>query len=200
MRDGSRVEIEKDWIERTAKGDRIAFESLYEVYAPAIFRFVVRMTRCEELAEDLVNDVMVQVWKSAARYEGRSKPSTWVFGIARLRTLMALRRKRPEACELHETHISNANGEGCPACTQVSDERKTQARRALDDLGPLHREVVELAFFAGLSYPEIAAALAVPVNTIKSRMFQVKKRLSQTLAHLVEDPRCGACGGFEIAC
>ena len=81
----SASEQEARWIRQIATGDRRAFERLYEVYGPRIFRFAVRMVKDESRAEEVVDDVMFEVWKSASRYEARSKPSTWILGIARFR-------------------------------------------------------------------------------------------------------------------
>jgi RNA polymerase sigma-70 factor (ECF subfamily) len=169
-----------DWIARIARGDRNAFERMYAVYAPRIFRFVVRMVRDETRSEEIVNDVMVEVWKSASRFEGRSSPSTWVLGIARHRALNALRGGRLDTRPLDEGVEVCDPGEDA----EVTADKKSMAvrlRAALDALSPEHREVVELTFFQGCSYKEIAAIARCPENTVKTRMFHAKKKLKPLL-------------------
>jgi RNA polymerase sigma-70 factor (ECF subfamily) len=170
-----------DWIARIARGDRNAFERMYAAYAPRIFRFVVRMVRDETRSEEIVNDVMVEVWKSASRFEGRSSPSTWVLGIARHRALNALRGGRLDTRPLDEGVEVCDPGEDA----EVTADKKSMAvrlRAALDALSPEHREVVELTFFQGCSYKEIAAIVRCPENTVKTRMFHAKKKLKPLLA------------------
>lgn len=167
-----------------ARGDRRAFERLYRDFGPRVFRFAFRLTRDRAKAEEVVNDVMLEVWKSADRFSGLSSPSTWILGIARHRTLNAVRGKT-----LFLTALDSA--------AEVPDEspgieagldRETLAARlraALERLSPEHREVIELTFGEELSYKEIAAIAQCPENTVKTRMFHAKKKLEPLLAALV---------------
>lgn len=178
------LDRDQAWLAAIATGDRRAFDELYREYAPRIFRFSFRLMRDQTKAEEVTNDVMLEIWKHAARFEGRSSVSTWIFGIARHRTLNAVRGKT-----LHLTTIDEAE--------HVADESTTaemafdQAmvggalRDALNRLSPEHREVIELTFFAELSYKEIAEIAQCPENTVKTRMFHAKKRLEPILATLV---------------
>lgn len=182
------TEQEAEWIRRIAAGDRRAFEELYAVYAKRVFRFMIRMVRDEARAEELVNDVLVEVWKSAGRFEGRSKPSTWIFGIAHHKGLNALRGKKVQLTELDEASPIADPQEGADVAVDRGTLRK-RVQAALEELSPDHRTVVELTFFHGLSYPEIAEAIGCPTGTVKTRMFHAKKRLGPLLAELaaVED-------------
>ena len=181
-------EQEAEWIRRIAAGDRRAFEELYAVYARRVFRFMIRMVKDEARAEELVNDVLVEVWKSAGRFEGRSKPSTWIFGIAHHKGLNAVRGKKIQTTELDEARPVADPAEGADAEVDRGTLRR-RVQAALDELSPDHRAVVELTFFQGLSYPEIAEAIGCPTGTVKTRMFHAKKRLGPLLAELaaVED-------------
>jgi RNA polymerase sigma-70 factor (ECF subfamily) len=176
-------EQEAEWIRRIAAGDRRAFEELYAVYARRVFRFMIRMVKDEARAEELVNDVLVEVWKSAGRFEGRSKPSTWIFGIAHHKGLNALRGKKLPTTEFDEARPVADPAEGADAALDRG-ARRERVRAALDVLSPDHRTVVELTFFHGLSYPEIAEAIGCPTGTVKTRMFHAKKRLGPLLAEL----------------
>jgi RNA polymerase sigma-70 factor (ECF subfamily) len=183
-------EQEAEWIRRIAAGDRRAFEELYEVYSRRVFRFMIRMVRDEARAEELVNDVLVEVWKSAGRFEGRSKPSTWIFGIAHHKGLNALRGRKFQLTELDEAHPVADPVEGADAAVHRATLRK-RVRTALDGLSHEHRAVVELTFFQGLSYPEIAEVVGCPTGTVKTRMFHAKKRLGPLLAELAASEDSG---------
>lgn len=172
---------EAEWIRQIADGDRRAFEKLYEVYGPRVFRFAIRMVREETKAEEVVNDVMFEVWKSAGRFEARSKPSTWILGIARFRALNAIRGKKLETQELDDAlpiaDPSEDAGELLDRRSQVE-----QVKQALAQLSPEHREVVELTYFQGCSYKEIAKIAGCPEGTVKTRMYHAKRRLEPILA------------------
>jgi RNA polymerase sigma-70 factor (ECF subfamily) len=173
------------WLAAIAKGDRRAFDELYREYGPRIFRFAYRLIHDRAKAEEVTNDVMLEIWKHAGEFERRSSVSTWILGIARYRTLNAVRGKT-----LHLAPVEEAE--------TVADETTTTAevaldqaaigralRAALDRLSPEHREVIELTFFNDLSYKEIAEIANCPENTVKTRMFHAKKRLEPILATLV---------------
>ena len=82
-----------DLIRRIAEKDRLAVQALFGRYHVRVFRFIVRMTRNEAVAEELANETFMEVWRSAHRYEGRSAPSTWIFAIARNKTISLLRKR-----------------------------------------------------------------------------------------------------------
>lgn len=171
---------------RVAGGDRRAFEQLYRVWAPRVFRFVDRMLGDHARSEEVTDDVMLEIWKSAPRFEGRSRPSTWALGIARLKALSELRARRPAAEEIDE-----ASAPADPA--EAADERlareasAARVRAALGSLSAEQREVVELTFFHGLAYDEIAALVGCPLGTVKTRMFHARKRLAPLLAGSAEE-------------
>ncbi len=178
-----RAAEEQQWIGQIANRDRAALKRLYDRYAPRIFRFVVRMIKDEAKAQELVNDVMLEIWKGAAGFEGRSAVSTWILGIARFRTLNALRGYKPVTVDLDDspeqedphTDLSQQNDR---------EQLKPLLRRALDALSPEHREVVELTFFQGCSYKEIARIVQCPENTVKTRMFHARSKLKPVLERL----------------
>lgn len=172
------------WIAAVATGDRRAFDELYREYGPRVFRFSYRLIRDQTKAEEVTNDVMLEVWKHAARFEGRSSVSTWIFGIARHRTLNAVRGKTLHLTAMDEAeHVADETITAEKAIDQ--DTSRNALREALDKLSPDHREVLELTFFYELSYKEIAEIANCPENTVKTRMFHAKKRLEPILAKLV---------------
>ena len=176
------VAEELAWIHRIGKGDRAALGMLYHRYAPRIFRFVSRMTRDKAKAEELVNDVMMEIWKGAERFEGRSSPSTWILGIARFRTLNAVRGKQLDTVEMDQA--PEPVDEASDASSGRSEEElRTQVRTQLARLPDDQREVVELTFFQGCSYKEIAEIIQCPENTVKTRMYHAKAKLKPWLTH-----------------
>ena len=170
---------------RVAAGDLRAFEQLYRSYHARLTRFLDRMTRRRSLVEEVLNDTMLVVWNRADRFNGTSKVCTWIFAIAYRKALKALQR-HDEAVEDAEPDQRAASDEG--------PERQMQQRqasmglvRALDALSIDHRMVVELAYFHGMGYREIAEIVDCPVDTVKTRMFHARRRLRTLLAGDAED-------------
>lgn len=183
QRAGDGASIEVIWLERIAHRDRTAFEELYREYGPRVFRFAVRMIRDETKAEEVTNDVMVEIWKSADRFKGRSAVSTWIFSIARHRALNAVRRKQIPTTDIDDAIDVSDETEDPMASTDQSTTGDL-LRTALDQLSREHREVVELTFFHGLNYREIAQIVECPEGTVKTRMFHAKKQLGPLLTAL----------------
>lgn len=172
--------LETHWLSLAAQGDRPAFEKLYRTYHPRLARFIERMTQRPLLVEELINDTMLVVWKKSGTFTGTSKVSTWVFGIAYRHALRALR-------DLDEPLDYDPDHEFDPGMsTPESLMSGRQTRRAIDaalaTLSVDHRMVVALTYFHGASYPEIAAVMNCPVDTVKTRMFHAKRRLRLLLA------------------
>jgi RNA polymerase sigma-70 factor (ECF subfamily) len=173
-------------LERVARGDRAAFTSLYRLWAPRVFRFVMRLLGDVAKAEEVTDDVMVEIWKSAAGFEARSKPTTWALGIARFKALSELRVRRPEAGALDEVGaLADPNDSAAQALER--GDVAARVRAAISQLSPEQREVVELTFYHGLSYPEIARIARCPVGTVKTRMFHARRRLAPALAGMREE-------------
>jgi len=168
------------WIHQIAAGDRDAFERLYHAYAPRLFRYLFSMIDNAGTSEELTNDVMVAAWKGAGTFRGESRVSTWLFGIARYKALNAVRQPQPVTVDVEIASQVAASGEGPQEVVQRHSLEKT-VRSALQELTPEHREVVELTFYQGLSYQEIADIMQCPVNTVKTRMFYAKKKLEEAL-------------------
>lgn len=174
------LDADREWLGQTARGDRDAFERLYRAYQRRIFGYLFRMVGGAEPAEELTSDVMLEVWKSAASFKGESQVSTWIFGIARFKALSFLRRPRSESVDVAQA-VDIPDPHELPDATLVRHSMRTGIKEALSRLSEEHREVVELTFFEGFSYPEIARLLECPVNTVKTRMFYARKQLRELL-------------------
>lgn len=166
-------------IARVAVREQAAFAELYGIYRRRLARFLGRFLASPDTIDEIINDVMFVVWQNAPRFELRSKVSTWIFGIAWRKALKALERQQRNAA-LQE--LPDEIGKPDEAASAL--ETREWLGRALDRLGPDHRLVVELTFFAGCSYQEIAEIADCPVNTVKTRMFHARQRLRDILVSL----------------
>lgn len=171
---------DSELLRRIAAGDTAAFEDLYAGYASRLLAFALRVTRTPELVDEVVNDTLLAIWRSASRFEHRSSASTWIFGIAYRKALHALaaRRRHPTGGE-----APDASADTRPPADERLERRESLATlgRALSDLSAEQRAVVELTFVQGLTYAEVAAAIDCPVNTVKTRMFHARRKLRAAL-------------------
>lgn len=166
-------------VARVAAREQTAFAELYGIYRKRLARFLGRFLASPHTIDEIVNDVMFVVWQDAARFELRSKVSTWIFGIAWRKALKALKRQKRTAAPLEEPEQPERPDDA--ACLI---ENREWLRRALDRLTPEQRLVVELTFFVGCSYQEIAEIAGCPVNTVKTRMFHARHKLRDILVSL----------------
>jgi RNA polymerase sigma-70 factor, ECF subfamily len=174
-------------LERIAKRDRVAFETFFRAHGSSVHRFVRDLVRDDGLAEELTSDVMVEVWRSAGKYGGRSRARTWVFGIAHHKAIDALRKRRATLVPLDELLGAASDAETPEAAVLRADERR-RLEDALTSLSPEHRAVLELTYVEGFSQKEIADVVDCPVATVKTRAFYAKQRLRDALA-TAEHPR-----------
>lgn len=179
----TREEDDPELIRRIAAKDRGAFETLYQRYVPRLHRYLSRQIQSPELTEEVLDDVMLVVWQSAERYNHTSRVSTWIFGIAHHKALKARARvaTRPAGTPLSDEEA--AGGEG-PEDVTMRGELDRLLARGLAELSPEQRAVVELTFYHGWSYREIAEITRAPVNTVKTRMFHARRRLAPILTAL----------------
>jgi len=174
-------------LERIARRDRIAFETFFRLHASSVHRFVRDLVRDDGLAEELTSDVMVEVWRNAGKFGGRSRVRTWVFGIAHHKAIDALRKRRVVSVPLDDLIGVSSPLESPEDAALRSDERRT-LDQAMAELSPEHRAVLELTFVEGFSQREIAEIVSCPVATVKTRAFYAKQRLRDTFA-TAERPR-----------
>ena len=168
-------------LRRIAAKDRKAFEALYHLYYRRLFGYLLKLTRRAELVEEVLNDVMLAIWKGAASFDGRSRPSTWIFGIAYHKALKVLARRQEPVDDAESPEpVDRDESESLAARRELAGV----LGRALGSLSPEQRAVVELTYYYGLAYPEIAEIVGCPVNTVKTRMFHARRRLRELLPGL----------------
>jgi RNA polymerase sigma-70 factor, ECF subfamily len=179
-------------LRRVADGDREAFRRLYSHYHRRLHRFLMRLTRDRQVAEEVINDTMLVVWQHARDFRGASRVSTWILGIGYRRALKSLERRRnASAQDVIVATITAPSGSLLDTLSQGA-EVHNWVDVALTHLSPEHRMVLELAYFLGLSCEEIAEVVRCPVGTVKTRMFYGRERLRQVLVTLAGPPKQGS--------
>jgi RNA polymerase sigma-70 factor (ECF subfamily) len=171
---------DQDLILRVAKGDRLAFRTLYARHNVRVFRFILRFIKDEGQAEDLIGEVFLDVWRQADRFEGRSSVSTWILGMARFKALSSL-RKTTEAELDDEQAAAIADDADTPETVSQKLDKAKAIRRCIDQLSPEHREIVDLVYYQEKSISEVAEIVGIPENTVKTRMFYARKRLQELM-------------------
>ncbi|MET9957356.1 ECF RNA polymerase sigma factor SigK [Streptomyces sp. NPDC006339] len=157
---------------RVAHGDKQAFSTLYDVLAPLVFGIAVKVVRDRAQSEEVAQEVMIDLWRQAARYRPEAgSVTTWAATIAHRRAVDRVRSAQAAA----DREQSQAAREHSPAYDQVAEQVETrldseQVRRCLRGLTELQHQAVTLAYYRGLTYREVAEALRTPLPTIKTRM------------------------------
>jgi RNA polymerase sigma factor (sigma-70 family) len=166
---------------RVAGGDAAALAALYRRYGSRLFGFLQRYAGDRMVAEEILQDTLLAVWRSAPRYAGRSGVRTWLFGIARRQAHNRLRVQEPQRLPLDGVAgwVDPAPG---PAEWAIANAQGAAIADAFDALAPRHREVLALAFAARMPHGEIAEVLGVPVGTVKSRLHHARAALARSLA------------------
>jgi RNA polymerase sigma-70 factor (ECF subfamily) len=177
-------------LQRVAVKDKVAFEKLYTRFYPQLTRYLSRLMRRPEMVEEVVNDTLFVVWDKADQFQGRSKVSTWVTGISYLKGIKALDRLRMQP---------EQQAEALTEAEDIEESRNLIDRlglgewlaSGLDQISVDQRSVIELTYFSGYSYQEIADIMDCPVNTVKTRMFHARRKLSKLLPLLEEQNNSG---------
>ena len=170
--------IDQELLQQIARGDEQAFDRLYESYNLAVYRYALSLVGDPAVAEEILQDVFLAVWKGADRFRYQAQIKTWLLRIAHYRAMSRLRQNNMAAA-LDE--IEDVPDELAIEDLYANpDLERVQA--AVLQLSPKLRAVVELAFMHDLSYAEIASVVNIPIGTVKSRMSNALRRLGQILA------------------
>jgi RNA polymerase sigma-70 factor (ECF subfamily) len=172
--------LDESLISGIAAGDTLSMRVLFARHHTRVYRFVLRLAGDETIAEDVVSEVFYEVWRQARRFEARSQVSTWLLAIARYRTLTALKRRNDARLESDTAaEIEDPNGD--PELAVETKDRNDILRQCLLQLSPAQREVIDLIYYHEKSAAEVAAIVGIPRNTVKTRMFSARKKLSELL-------------------
>ena len=167
-------------LQRVATGDRNAFSELYRRLQRPLFGYLMKLVREREMVEDVLNETMMEVWRQAARFEGRASVNTWVFSIAHHRAVSRLRKKRETPLD-EEQAAAIEDDAPTPDQRAISGDMSRLIGTLMEHLSFEHREILHLAYYQEFSVQEIAEALDLPANTVKTRMFYARQRLKVLL-------------------
>lgn len=164
-----------------AAHDKSAMHTLYSRYSVRLYRFVTRLTGDTSLADDVVSEVFVDVWRNATTFRAQSKASTWLYSIARNKALAA-RRRRPVQALDDELAAEIEDAAATPEESLLAADRSELLRLCLSKLSALHREVIDLVYYHQKPIHEVAQIVGVPENTIKTRLHYARSHIEKLLA------------------
>ena len=165
---------------RIAQGDEDAMASFYREHGRVVFAQVLLVAGERVLAEEIVQDTMLAVWRGAGSFRGESSVRSWVIAIARRQTRDRLRGQRLRVVD--DAFLADQPGsDPGPEVMALDRAELAEVRGAIRELAPAHREVLGLAFGSGLSLPEVAGVLEIPVGTVKSRLTAARTALNGIL-------------------
>lgn len=171
-------------LKKIATGDKDAFATLYLSYQPRLIKFCSRILRNDvALAADIVDEALIEVWKSAGSFSGRSQPSTWIHSITRYR-LIGYLRKNKELLRDDSSDWDNVEDKALLPDEEIMlSERNKKIIDSLHKLSDKHREVIELVYFKELPIKEIGKMLNISENTVKTRMFYARSKLKEIFSN-----------------
>ncbi|MGW5863981.1 ECF RNA polymerase sigma factor SigK [Streptomyces sp. NPDC055239] len=173
-----------------AKGDQSAFEKLYDLVSGPVHGLVRRVLRDPAQSEEVVQEVLLELWRTAARFDpARGSAFAWIFTLAHRRAVDRVRSTR--AASERERRAAVERGEG-PAFDQVAEAveaglERERVRRCLGRLTDLQRQAVTLAYYDGYTYREVSRRLSVPLGTVKTRMRDGLLRMRECLGAATGD-------------
>ena len=175
-------------IQQVAQQDRDAFSQLYDRFSTLVFTLAMRMLKARSDAEDLLQEVFVQVWRQAQSYSAeRGSPEAWIINIARSRAIDKIRsiRRMQKSFVLTDDPAQAESSDNVESSAAESETRLAM-NSALANLPDTQRKVLELAYFDGLTQSEIADRLAEPLGTVKTRMRSGIQKLREILGTQLE--------------
>ncbi|KQU49964.1 RNA polymerase subunit sigma [Bosea sp. Leaf344] len=174
------TESDEDIVKRIASGDRLAMKVLFSRHQVRVYRFVLRLVRDETLAEDVISDVFLDLWRQAATFEARASVATWLLAIARNKAYSLLRKRRDAG--LDDDFAESIEDEADdPEILLQKQDKGMAIRGCLDRLSREHREIVDLVYYHETSVEEAARIVGIPENTVKTRLFHARKKLGDLL-------------------
>jgi RNA polymerase sigma-70 factor, ECF subfamily len=179
-RDAEPGQDDADLLQRISRGDEAALAELYQRHGRVVLGQILLVTGERALAEEILQDTMLAVWRGAGAFRGESSVRSWVIAIARRQTRDRLRGRRLHVVDDTVLADQPSSGPG-PELLALDRAELAEVTAAIRQLTPPYREVLGLAFGAGLSLPEVADVLEIPVGTVKSRLAAARTALGQVL-------------------
>jgi RNA polymerase sigma-70 factor (ECF subfamily) len=172
-------------LRRIATGSEQALNEFYQAFHSSVYAFALKLLKDPVDAAEILNEVMMEVWRCAERFKGRSKAKTWVMGITHHKIVDQLRKRGRYKTEEIDPNIPDDDS-SMVIDAIVSAENARFIQHCMEKLSDAHRQVVHLTFFEDFSYPEIAQILNCPLGTVKTRMFHAKQLLKKCLSRLMK--------------
>ena len=178
---GSEQTHDTDLVRRVAAGDRVALRRIHDRFQRPLIGYLLRFVRDHAVAEELAAEVMVGIWRQAARYEGRSSLETWVFGIAHNKAVSWLRKRREEGMPEGAADAlvdERADPEAEADASSVTDMMSRLIRR----LSVEQQAALQLTYYQDMPLEQVADAMGCPVNPVKTRIYYARQHLKRMLA------------------
>jgi RNA polymerase sigma-70 factor (ECF subfamily) len=183
--DSREVTSDAGLVERIVAGDKVAMQVLFVRHNVRVFRFVLGRVKDRSVAEDLVSEIFLEVWRQAHRFEARAAVSTWLLAIARHKALSMMRRLK--AHDELDTALAIEDPSASLQATAEIKDRDAILRDCLSKLSPNHREILELAYYHEEPVEAVAKIVGIPLNTVKTRMYYARKHLAALLLQVGVD-------------
>lgn len=179
----SESESDAELIQQIAQGDQQAMTRFYQRHESRVYAFSLKKLNDPHACADIVVETMMAVWNGAAGFKGDARVTTWLFGIAHRKAVDALRSRGRHQAEELNFDIED-EGEDFSTALEAAEDGEN-LRRCLQGLSDAQKEIMHLAFFEDMPYPEIATIVDCPEGTVKTRVFHAKKKLKQCLERLM---------------
>ncbi len=167
-------------LQNVARGDASAMHMIFLRHQQRVLRFILQLVHSHDLAQDIVSEVFLDVWRFAHRFEYRSRVSTWLLAIARFKAINAMRRTTFQT--LDELNLSEtADASDTPEMALDRKEIGGMLRACLAELSPAHRQMLNLFYYHDCSVAEVSERIGIPKATVKSRLFYARKHLARVL-------------------
>ncbi len=187
------TKIEREIITLLDKGDRRAIDLAYKNYGNAIYGIIIRIVKSKEVAEEVLQDVFVKIWKNAGRYnKSKGRLFTWFANIARNASIDSIRTARTKR-EAKTASIENHVNDTIYGTTEISIE-DMGLKKIIDSLDEKHRLLIDMAYFQAYTHSELAKELNIPIGTVKSR---IRLAIKQLRVQLNDDQSKGSLLGIS---
>lgn len=179
-----KLPTDNELLEDICSGNEKAMHEFYKRYSGIVYQFAFKTLLNGPDASEVMNEVMMEIWRKADSFSGKSKVRTWLLSITHNKAVDTVRRKsRHDGNEELDDDLDVAS-----SCSledaQSGVENAKYIKQCMNNLNNSHRQVVYLTFFEGLSYPDIAGIMGIPAGTVKTRMMHAKKNLLNCLTRL----------------
>jgi RNA polymerase sigma-70 factor, ECF subfamily len=177
----ARQKLDETLLASIAAGDRFAMQVLFQRHNVRVYRFVLRLVGNPSVAEEIVGDVFLNVWRHAGSFEAKCQATTWLLTIARHKAISVLRRRSETQLD-DETAAAVADPSDDAETILDREDRRKMIRECLKRLSPSHREIIDLVYYHEKSVDEIAQIVGAPSSTVKTRMFYARRHMAKLIA------------------